>query len=373
MEEEKAGGSAQGKVVLATVKGDVHDIGKNIVGVVLGCNNYEVIDLGVMVPAETILDTAVAEGARHRRPLRADHAVARPDGRRRRRDGAARLRGAAPDRRRHHLAPAHGGEDRARATRTRRCTCSTRAASSTSSPASSTPTGAAALDEENRELQERLRVQHAEQAAPAAAAARRGAREPRAGRLRGPARAAVHRHAGDRARRCGARAYIDWQFFFHAWDLKGQASRRSSSSPAARELYDDALASCSRRSCRDGSLTAARRLRLLARARRGRRRRRSTARASLPAPAGRQRRPAPEPLPRRLRRARRATTSGRSRSRPRRRRARRAAIAAEHDDYQAIMVKALADRLAEAFAEWLHERARREWYAPGRAALAARS
>ena len=52
-----------GKVVLATVKGDVHDIGKNIVGVVLGCNNYEVIDLGVMVPAAVILDTAVAEGA----------------------------------------------------------------------------------------------------------------------------------------------------------------------------------------------------------------------------------------------------------------------------------------------------------------------
>ena len=54
---------AQGKIVLATVKGDVHDIGKNIVGVVLGCNNYEVIDLGVMVPADQILDTAVAEGA----------------------------------------------------------------------------------------------------------------------------------------------------------------------------------------------------------------------------------------------------------------------------------------------------------------------
>src|SRR5262249_9033027 len=58
-----AGGSTQGTVVLATVKGDVHDIGKNIVGVVLGCNNYEVVDLGVMVPGATILDTAVAEGA----------------------------------------------------------------------------------------------------------------------------------------------------------------------------------------------------------------------------------------------------------------------------------------------------------------------
>jgi 5-methyltetrahydrofolate--homocysteine methyltransferase len=52
---------AQGKVLMATVKGDVHDIGKNIVGVVLACNNYEVIDLGVMVPAEKILEAAKAE------------------------------------------------------------------------------------------------------------------------------------------------------------------------------------------------------------------------------------------------------------------------------------------------------------------------
>jgi 5-methyltetrahydrofolate--homocysteine methyltransferase len=52
---------AQGKVLMATVKGDVHDIGKNIVGVVLACNNYEVIDLGVMVPAEKILETAKTE------------------------------------------------------------------------------------------------------------------------------------------------------------------------------------------------------------------------------------------------------------------------------------------------------------------------
>ena len=52
------GGEAQGKIVMATVKGDVHDIGKNIVGVVLGCNNYEIVDLGVMVSRETILKTA---------------------------------------------------------------------------------------------------------------------------------------------------------------------------------------------------------------------------------------------------------------------------------------------------------------------------
>ncbi|MBR1122950.1 methionine synthase [Bradyrhizobium lablabi] len=73
MEEEKArnlanggadsGRSAAGKIVLATVKGDVHDIGKNIVGIVLQCNNFEVIDLGVMVPAAKIIETAKAEGA----------------------------------------------------------------------------------------------------------------------------------------------------------------------------------------------------------------------------------------------------------------------------------------------------------------------
>src|SRR3954468_24543783 len=73
MEQEKAdnlkkgvvgdGRSAAGKIVLATVKGDVHDIGKNIVGIVLQCNNYEVIDLGVMVPATKIIETAKAEGA----------------------------------------------------------------------------------------------------------------------------------------------------------------------------------------------------------------------------------------------------------------------------------------------------------------------
>ncbi len=70
MEAEKAEKAArgeevksQGKIVLATVKGDVHDIGKNIVGVVLACNNYEVLDLGVMVPSEKILDTAQREKA----------------------------------------------------------------------------------------------------------------------------------------------------------------------------------------------------------------------------------------------------------------------------------------------------------------------
>ncbi|KAF1697797.1 methionine synthase [Pseudoxanthomonas koreensis] len=67
IEAEKArtgdSGKSNGKIVMATVKGDVHDIGKNIVGVVLACNNFEVVDLGVMVPAQKIIDTAIAENA----------------------------------------------------------------------------------------------------------------------------------------------------------------------------------------------------------------------------------------------------------------------------------------------------------------------
>ncbi|RZJ23898.1 methionine synthase [Acinetobacter sp. UBA3106] len=61
IEAEKSGGQSKGKVLMATVKGDVHDIGKNIVGVVLGCNGYDIVDLGVMVPAEKILQTAIDE------------------------------------------------------------------------------------------------------------------------------------------------------------------------------------------------------------------------------------------------------------------------------------------------------------------------
>ncbi|CAM4081000.1 methionine synthase [Acinetobacter pragensis] len=61
IEAEKTGAQSKGKVLMATVKGDVHDIGKNIVGVVLGCNGYDIIDLGVMVPCEKILQTAIDE------------------------------------------------------------------------------------------------------------------------------------------------------------------------------------------------------------------------------------------------------------------------------------------------------------------------
>ncbi len=114
-QEKKAKGiakkSSNGKIVMATVKGDVHDIGKNIVGVVLQCNNYEVIDLGVMVPAAKILETAQKEKADIIGLSGLITPVARRDVPRRRRDGAPGLRGAAADRRRDHQPRAHGGED----------------------------------------------------------------------------------------------------------------------------------------------------------------------------------------------------------------------------------------------------------------------
>ncbi len=95
-EKERTGATqGKGRVVMATVKGDVHDIGKNIVGVVLQCNGFEVIDLGVMVPWQDILKSANDNQARHDRPVGPDHAVARRDGDGRGRDAAAR-----PERRR---------------------------------------------------------------------------------------------------------------------------------------------------------------------------------------------------------------------------------------------------------------------------------
>ena len=117
MEEEKAANdrgqsNSTGKVLLATVKGDVHDIGKNIVGVVLQCNNYEVIDLGVMVPAAKILETAQREqvdiiGLSGLITPSLDEMcnVAAEMER-------AEFRPAAADRRRDHEPRAYGGEDR---------------------------------------------------------------------------------------------------------------------------------------------------------------------------------------------------------------------------------------------------------------------
>ncbi len=119
-ERDTAAARNNGKVLLATVKGDVHDIGKNIVGVVLQCNNYEVIDLGVMVPVRPDPRDGTARAGGSHRTERAHHAVARGNVVRRERDRARGIQGAAADRRGDHLPGPHRGQDRAELPRTDR-------------------------------------------------------------------------------------------------------------------------------------------------------------------------------------------------------------------------------------------------------------
>ena len=210
-----------GTIVLATVKGDVHDIGKNIVGVVLGCNNYEVIDLGVMVPAATILDTAVASGASAVGPVRADHAVAGPDGRGGGGDAAPRARPAAADRRGDHLAAAHGGPDRpglrpahgARAGRLPGGRRGVRAAR----PGQGGPAGRAQPGRPGPAAAPARRA-----AAAAAGHPGPGQGQPGAGRLRRPAGARVHRHPDRRARPGGAARADRLAVLLHRLGAEGQ-------------------------------------------------------------------------------------------------------------------------------------------------------
>ena len=102
---------ARATVVLATVKGDVHDIGKNIVGLVLACNGYRVVDLGVMVTADKILAAGEKEKADFYWLERFDYSFARRDGLRGATDGIKRFKYATSDWRRDHFATAHGRED----------------------------------------------------------------------------------------------------------------------------------------------------------------------------------------------------------------------------------------------------------------------
>jgi 5-methyltetrahydrofolate--homocysteine methyltransferase len=108
---------AKGKIVIATVKGDVHDIGKNIVTVVLQCNNFEVVNMGVMVPCPRDPGQARKGRRGHHRPVWPDHAQPGRDAIRSRRDAEGRLLplspDAADDRRRHHQPRAHRRQDRA--------------------------------------------------------------------------------------------------------------------------------------------------------------------------------------------------------------------------------------------------------------------
>jgi 5-methyltetrahydrofolate--homocysteine methyltransferase len=362
MEDEKGEDRTQGRVVLATVKGDVHDIGKNIVGVVLGCNNYDVIDLGVMVSADKILDTAVTEGCdivglSGLITPSLDEMVNVAKEMERRGFELPLLIGGATTSKQHtavRIAPSYSQP-------TLHVLDASRVVGVVSNLLD--PVRRAALAQENTELQDRLRDQHAERDRKPLLAieeARANRQEVEFGEL------SVPEFTGTRAVEPTLEElvpYIDWQFFFHAWELKGKFPAILDQ-PAAKELYDDAQELLGE-IVRDGSLQA-----------RG-------VYGFWPARADGDdivlENGARLPMLRQQ--------SDYGDSRPNRSLADYVApdgdhlggfavsihgadeLAAryesEHDDYRAIMVKALADRLAEAFAEYLHEVARRQWYEAG--------
>src|SRR5579864_5118293 len=238
MTDEKASGRVQGKVVLATVKGDVHDIGKNIVGVVLGCNNYEVIDLGVMVPGDTVLDVAAEKGAdvvglSGLITPSLDQMVEVAHEMERRGLSLPLLIGGATTSRQHtavRIAPQYSQP-------VLHVLDASRVVGVVSDLLD--PDRRRRLDAENREDQERLRDQYAERERKPLLPLE----EARANRQQlSFDDLAVPEFTGLRVvepELATLREYVDWQFFFHAWELKGKFPAILDE-PAARELYDDA-------------------------------------------------------------------------------------------------------------------------------------
>ena len=352
----------QGKVVLATVKGDVHDIGKNIVGVVLGCNNYEVIDLGVMVPAARILDTAVAEGAdvvglSGLITPSLDEMVAVATEMQRRGLKLPLLIGGATTSKQHtavRIAPAY-----------ERTTVHVLDASRVVGVVSDLldEDRAEALAKSNSIDQERLREQHAnKQRSPllTIAEARANAEPVEYGELPVPAFTGLRRVAPSIET---LRAMIDWQFLFLAWELKGKYPAILDQ-PVARELFDDANTLLDE-IIANGSFTAEGVYGFWPAHSEGDDILLDGLDVSFPMlrqqtekPAGRHNRcladyvaPSGDHLGGfgvAIHGAEALATSYEERN----------------DDYRAIMVKALADRLAEAFAEWIHLEARRAWFEP---------
>jgi len=360
-------GDAPAKVVLATVKGDVHDIGKNIVGVVLGCNSYQVVDLGVMVPAERILDTAAAEGAAvvglsGLITPSLDEMVSVAREMERRGLNLPLLIGGATTSKQHtavRIAPEYSGP-------TVHVLDASRVVGVVSSLLDAELR--ADLDRENRALQERLRDQHSGKATRrllSLDAARENRARPAFDRLEVPL--FTGRRVVEPALAV-LREYIDWTFFFHAWELRGRFPGILSHpelGPAARELYENAQALLDEivangwlrargvygfwpaRACGDDLvLDNGVRFPMLRQQVDHGDDRHNLSLADFVSPAG-------DHL------GAFAVTAGVGADELARR------FEADHDDYRAIMVKALADRLAEAFAEYLHETARRDWYERG--------
>jgi 5-methyltetrahydrofolate--homocysteine methyltransferase len=384
MEEEKAAAQAagrdveaQGTIVMATVKGDVHDIGKNIVGVVLGCNNYRVVDLGVMVPAERILEAAEAEKA----DMVGLSGLITPS-----LDEMVNV-AAEMQRRGMHIPLLIGGATTSRQhTAVKIAPAYERPVAHVLDASRAVGVVAGFLDPGRREQvaaqvvedQERLRVQYAERAArPLHRLEEARRRRPKidwdASEL--PVPAFTGRRVLADVPLAEIVPFIDWTFFFHAWELRGKfpdVLDHPDHGEAARELYANATAMLERL-VEAGELKASGvygfwpavsegdDIVLFTDA--------GLAEEAARFPMLRQQREKADDKPQYSladfvapRESGRvdhvgafALTAGIGAEDIAR------AFEAQHDDYSAIMAKALADRLAEAFAEMLHRRARREW------------
>jgi 5-methyltetrahydrofolate--homocysteine methyltransferase len=371
---------SKGKIVLATVKGDVHDIGKNIVGVVLGCNSYDVVDLGVMVPCDRILDTAVEQhadlvGLSGLITPSLDEMVFVAKEMQRRGFQRPLLIGGATTSRQHtavKIAPEYTET-------TVHVLDASRVVDVVSSLLSNDRRGD--FKRENAALQERLRDQY-------------GARKERpllsydAAIANAPTidwQREVLPNAPFVGRRLLASVpleeivpYIDWTFFFAAWELKGRFPAildHPQYGPAARELYDNARALLDR-IVADRSLTASAvygfwpaasetddlvlyrnaehsgelvRFNLLRQQEAMAHDQANLSLADFVAPRGALAPGRTDSI------GAFAVTAGLGADDLARR------FERTNDDYNAIIVKALADRLAEALAASLHQTARREW------------
>ena len=387
MEEEKRKNGTSdrgaGKILMATVKGDVHDIGKNIVGVVLGCNSYDVVDLGVMVPCDKILDAAVEQGCdivglSGLITPSLDEMVHVAKEMKRRGMNLPLLIGGATTSRQHTAVKIAPEYDEA----TAHVLDASRAVGTVS--ALLDPKQKGPFVEKTREDQEQLRRLHAhKRAKPVVPIAT--ANEHRQRVAFSPEIVARPRTVGLQVLEgipLGEIAkYIDWTFFFTAWELAGKFPAVLDDprhGAAARELYQEGRALLDR---------IVREKLLVARASYGvwpaqsqgndivlyedEARTREAARFCML----RQQQAKPQGEPYRCLSDFVApvesgvadwagafvVTAGIGAQEL------AAAFEKDLDDYHAIMAKALADRLAEACAEMLHQRVRREWYAPDEA------
>ncbi len=379
MEAEKTSDSKpQGKIIMATVKGDVHDIGKNIVGVVLQCNNYEVIDLGVMTPAATILETAREQkadiiGLSGLITPSLDEMVHVAQEMERQEFRLPLLIGGATTSRAHtavKIAP-HYGES------TVHVLDASRAVGVVNSLLN--PELKPGFDAKTRADYQRLREEHADKSREKKLLP---IEEARANRTRIDwAVTPVNKPSFTGVRVLDSVPleelvpYIDWSPFFHTWELRGRFPAildDPTVGAAARTLYEDAQRLLAKVLAEkllrakgvyaffpanaigdDIELytddTRSERLAVF-----------HTLRQQMVKPAGQFNHAlsdyvAPKDSGRADYIGGFAVTAGHGADEVAKK------FKAEHDDYNAIMAQALADRLAEAFAEYLHEKARVEW------------